>query len=1381
MQDPQIYTVGWICAITTELVAAQSFLDEEHDDSQSAATNDNNTYVRGKIGNHNVVIALLPHGEYGTASAAIVARDMLRSFPNVRIGLMVGIGGGAPSPKHDIRLGDVVVSSRNGDKGGVFQYDFGKTIQNQAFQETGFLNQSPTVLRTAVGVLEAQYEMKCHNLEDSIKSALKRIRKRKKYSRPLLATDRPYRSDFEHPLSVDSCSEGCGDDPSRLVARDERDEDDDYPVIHHGLIASANQVMKDAIARDKLAAEKEVLCFEMEAAGLMNHFPCIVIRGICDYSDSHKNKEWQGFAAMVAAAYAKDLLLRVAADKVEEMQRAIDKLSLVHDDTQIIKNVVASLDTATSLNRLSIAEGASVELLEKLSVWITETSSKPIFWLNGMAGTGKSTIARTLAQTRVESNDLGATFFFKRGESDRTSLKNFVSTIARQLVKNVPGFDVHVKAAIDVDSTIVDKRVQDQFTRLIIEPLSKISKLQSSLVFVIDALDECEQDSDVALLIRLFSSTQGTSSRLRVFITSRPELPIRLGFKNIKGAYEDLILHEIPAPMIEHDITVFLRHKLNLIKKEADQFQGGRGLPQNWPGEAAVQKLVVMAVPLFIFASTICRLIGDYRLGNPQGLLDEVLSQENSGGASQLDMTYYPALKQQFSSLQDYQTDKLGTIITLFQPLSAASMSRLLDISEDAVADRLRLLHSVLNIPTDSDRPIRLLHLSFRDYLINFQSMKEKEFWIDEKLVHQNLVKHCLRIMRLHLREDICDLRHPGSQQSNIATERITRHVPIELEATSFESDIAEEVEVMSIIGRLTEVVPLLTNLEDWIQGVNEHLNQSLKDFVMDAIQSPLQIYSSALLYAPGRSFVRVQFADKIPKWISIRPMVESNWDPCLWVMSVAFSHNSKLLASGSQGECRQILKHRGTVTSVVFSHNSTLIASASHDKTVRIWSTETGECEQVLWHSDLVISVAFLHDSKLAVSASGDNSVCIWSTETGERKEILKRNGKSLKSVALSHGPDRIWNAETGEYKLPLSAYVQDNSVRSVALSEDFSLVALAYDKDTIRICRVDTDECTHILESHAGQALFMKFSPDSKLVAYFGRTGTAWIWNLDTGRCNVLEGPVNLVRGVTFSHDSKFVTIISAHIHIRIWSAHTGECKTTLEGHNSELLPVIFSHNSKLLAPTSAGSAIRIWSTNSGDSRDPKVHGDTVSSVALSHDSKLGASSSYDINTIRIWSIDTGEYRLLEGHSNPVLVVEFSHSSNLLASASLDDTVRIWNIDTGECIQLRFDANDTSLSTDNGTLPVDKMSGAVSSDPPSMVDSSTIADLAINEEMTWISWRREKILWLPTECRRGETAVRGSTIIIGCELGRVMLIRFCIEELDALIRNLSNRGIQA
>ncbi|KAH7000815.1 pfs domain-containing protein [Ilyonectria destructans] len=160
MSDPQKYTVGWICAITTEFVAAQAFLDEEHRKLEAAADNDNNNYTLGKIGKHNVVMAGLPKSEYGTTSAATVAKDILRSFPNIRIGLMVGIGGGAPSAKHDIRLGDIVVSTRDGGKGGVFQYDYGKAIQERTFVEAGSLNQPRQLLLTALSGLEAEYERK---------------------------------------------------------------------------------------------------------------------------------------------------------------------------------------------------------------------------------------------------------------------------------------------------------------------------------------------------------------------------------------------------------------------------------------------------------------------------------------------------------------------------------------------------------------------------------------------------------------------------------------------------------------------------------------------------------------------------------------------------------------------------------------------------------------------------------------------------------------------------------------------------------------------------------------------------------------------------------------------------------------------------------------------------------------------------------------------------------------------------------------------------------------------------------------------------------------------------------------------------------------------
>jgi nucleoside phosphorylase len=325
-QANEDYTIGWICAITVEYVAAQRFLDAIHKAPEFVSPNDNNHYTLGRIKRHNVVIAVLPDGEYGTCSAASAATHMLNTFRNVRIGLMVGVGGGAPSERHDIRLGDIVVSAPRNGQGGVFQYDFGKSIQNQSFQHTRFLNQPPTVIRTAVKGLMARHEIG-HQLQERINNVLEEYpRLRKKYQLPDSSHDRLYKTTVTHPLDNDTdCTEVCKD-LSDLKLRDERDKDEDTPVIHYGLIASADQLMKDATLRDKLADEKDVLCFEMEAAGLMNHFPCLVVRGICDYSDTHKNKNWQGYAAMAAAAYAKDLLHEIHPNQVEAEKKVIDIL-----------------------------------------------------------------------------------------------------------------------------------------------------------------------------------------------------------------------------------------------------------------------------------------------------------------------------------------------------------------------------------------------------------------------------------------------------------------------------------------------------------------------------------------------------------------------------------------------------------------------------------------------------------------------------------------------------------------------------------------------------------------------------------------------------------------------------------------------------------------------------------------------------------------------------------------------------------------------------------------------------------------------------------------------------------------------------------------------
>ncbi|KAI0886813.1 nucleoside phosphorylase domain-containing protein [Annulohypoxylon maeteangense] len=322
MSDPNDYTVGWISASSIEATAAAAFLDDMHENLSSKARGDHNTYILGRIGQHNVAIAVLPDGEPGIAAAADVASDMLLTFRNVRIGVLVGIGGGAPSSVNDIRLGDVVVSSNDnehGGHGGVFQYDYGKTIQEQEFRYTGHLNRPPRALRTAVTAVRSRHQLRGPQIKEKVQAIISTNRHlEKSFRSPDPRTDRLYKSSVVHPPNTRRpCWEVCGDGFAKVVQREERSGSAEGPAVHYGLIASANQEMRDALLRDKFFEEKGVLCFEREAAGLMNSFPCLVIRGICDYADTHRNKDWQAYAALTAAAYAKDLLSQVVPDQVE--------------------------------------------------------------------------------------------------------------------------------------------------------------------------------------------------------------------------------------------------------------------------------------------------------------------------------------------------------------------------------------------------------------------------------------------------------------------------------------------------------------------------------------------------------------------------------------------------------------------------------------------------------------------------------------------------------------------------------------------------------------------------------------------------------------------------------------------------------------------------------------------------------------------------------------------------------------------------------------------------------------------------------------------------------------------------------------------------------
>ncbi|KAH8689134.1 WD40 protein [Talaromyces proteolyticus] len=312
----QQYTVGWICAIPTEAVAACAMLDEEHPPLEEQPRNDNNAYTLGSIGHHNVVIACLPKGKYGIASTASLVTDMLNTFESIRFGLMVGIGGGAPDDENNMRLGDVVVGASPTRHGGVIPYDFGRAVQGQEFEITRSLNSPPKSLLTALSQLDTFHQLKgMGRINDFLSRITENPRLKKRYARPSSDDDRLYRADYVHPQENLLCAAVC--DTHELQQRKERDTlPGDNFVVHYGVIASGDKVIRDAIIRDKLRQKHDILCFEMEAAGLTDNFPCLVIRGICDYSDSHKNDLWQGYAAATAAAYAKELLHIISPAKV---------------------------------------------------------------------------------------------------------------------------------------------------------------------------------------------------------------------------------------------------------------------------------------------------------------------------------------------------------------------------------------------------------------------------------------------------------------------------------------------------------------------------------------------------------------------------------------------------------------------------------------------------------------------------------------------------------------------------------------------------------------------------------------------------------------------------------------------------------------------------------------------------------------------------------------------------------------------------------------------------------------------------------------------------------------------------------------------------------
>ena len=502
--------------------------------------------------------------------------------------------------------------------------------------------------------------------------------------------------------------------------------------------------------------------------------------------------------------------------------------------------------------------GTRESVLSDIMRWAEDPHEKHVFWLNGLAGTGKSTIAQTFAQMAVNNGTLGASFFCSRDYLDRKELKNIFPTLSYQLACHYPAFRSEIVRAIKRDPSVARNSLISQLEDLIVGPLS-FTKL--SCVIIVDALDECVDDQPASAILSVLGRVVKRLSSVKFFITGRPEPRIRSGFRLplLEPLTQVFLLHKVELSSVDEDIRLYLEEKLTGVAKRRSDLD----LTNPWPCNEDLRKLTKKSSGLFIFASTLARFI-ESEYHEPNERLQLIITAPDSTvheGRTGIDPLYTQVFQHAFSGVEEDTVFAnlrrvLGAVVLAFNPLSRRQVAGILDIKPSLITATLRHLHSVLLVPSEDSKEIRIFHKSFPDFLQDPDRCSDPKFFISSPVYHADMALGCLELLK-KLRRNPCDLPDfvmnrdipdiPDLLEDKIggASRYACAYWAMHVRSSPTDDDHATRlvasatkflkenalpwIEVMSLETRLEGVIHNIDNLLDWLGTVREFGMRSMR------------------------------------------------------------------------------------------------------------------------------------------------------------------------------------------------------------------------------------------------------------------------------------------------------------------------------------------------------------------------------------------------------------------------------------------------------------------------------------------------------------------------------------------------------------------------